>query len=445
MQDKAVWLSIITILLGFQFYVYEDVEADLRQIDTMAISLQRLLALAGCVVLAGSLLFLYLLEASEDHRNELFLRRLPISTKDLYLASAVPYLLFSFFFFMIDSIGFLAALIPKINRGGSTVLFIGAYGLYILSVIEVSLIVKGALRFMVSRFPRRFRLIESVLACGVLVILGIIGLSRSTPRFIISIEQFIARAMEGNIVHMIWLLALTVSLFLVVFFHLARLEIPSSDTVGRQTSVLFFPSPLLNGFLLEALLWIRGSVQLRSLLFSFLLGNIFVILPYSLFKEVENQFILFLVWTVGIGLTQLALYKEQNVRCLRRMPISFERIVAGKGIFYALAAVLLFSVSVVVLKRLRVTMQTNMWALYVDLSEFIMICLLVRSFFRRRLDDNGIAETVVAVFIFIACRWLFAFLPSLPWLVAAQVAITLVSFAAYVRLYARFLASPENS
>lgn len=443
-QDKAVWLSIIAILLCFQVYVYQDVEADLRQIDTMAISLQRLLALAGCAVLSGSLLFLYLLEASEDRRNQTFLRRLPISVSDLYRASAIPYLIFSCCFFMIDSVGFLASVIPKINQGKSTIHFIGAYGFYVICLIEISLIMKSLLRLITSRLARRFWFVESILASGFLVIFGAIGLSHSSPKLIVLIEQFITRAMGGNTMHIIWLLLISVVLFLVIFFPLSRLEIISSDISGRQVSLPFSSSPLLNGSLLEAVQWIRDSIQLRSLLFSFLLGNAFVILPYFLFNKVENQFILFLVWTVGIGLTQQALYKEVNVRCLRRMPISFEHLVAGKGLFYTLSAILLFSVSVAVLKHLRVTMQTNMWTLYVDLIEFIMFCLLIRAFFRRRLSDNGIAETVVTIIIFAACRWLFSFLPSLAWSVIVQAAVALTSFAAYTKIYAHYLANSEN-
>ncbi|WP_188173416.1 hypothetical protein [Paenibacillus sedimenti] len=354
---------------------------------------------ASIIYLTLTLFLLYLLRP--DPRQ--YLQRLPISKRDIFLSNALPFLGLLFVLFTIESGSMFVVMLEYFERNTHPVLFLTAFMLLILFCIQTSFILRYVVRFGAYRLKLRSYTLESMLNLLVLVLfIYIIVIDRFSLKLPTPIVWTI-EAMFGSVVS-IWMLALIcVAQFAFIYFVLSRSGDNRPIKATTTGSWRFYPSEVANGFKLELLQLIRNSGRMGALLFYVLLGNGFVLIAYSLFGlRGQGEYAHFLIFTLGLGLSQLSTYSSHTMRTIRLLPLKLKPFIAGKMLFYIAAATLLLSISMAAMALLRMKVELmTVLMMFIELWLFVLIALLIHEFLKEIVQMNSMLQTIVSILVFL--------------------------------------------
>ncbi|WP_281883513.1 hypothetical protein [Paenibacillus sp. YYML68] len=443
--DRGIALAALLIMIATQYYIYIEVKGAFRELTESTSSLDvlvRIFSLAGAMLFIVTMFFLYTFPPV----LQTFLQRLPIAVKDLYRTQAIPSLLLLFGLLMLESASLLAAICSYMKLQVPWMVMIAGYACFVLIQVQGAFAAKELLSWLFRKAPASLRMLESMFAIVLVAAAGLLyglGMAHAEPLsyYLPHPEQWLSELAVGHMEAIGYLLAAVALLFLLIYFGLSRLSNDTPPQTSKYRSRTMSPSALVNGFIMESASWFRGGGSLRGLVFNLLLGNMFILFAHEVFHQVDHRFFIFLIFTIGLGLSNRSLYTGGQTRSLRRLPIQIPALLTGKAIFYCMLGGLLICLSLLVHRFLGLRLSLDYFTLFSDWLLFITVALLARVALHHS-DKGGLLMTAMSIIGYGFVQWSMTFVP-IPSLVKAACAAAF--FVAYMKFYQNRLESEQRA
>lgn len=355
---KHFWIILGIILVTVQFYVYESMAAQFQDINDMAVSdiLFPLLSNFSIIIIAIIFFFLNVFTIG----NETFLLRLPLNKKHIYMAYYYPIILSMLVFFLLQSIGGLVAFWIEIELSvWQIILSFGLYVLYLAILLLVASSVKVMIQLLLKKMSMYYFFMEIIFT---LIFLGLyifffVLTVRHWP--VISPAYWMTSVLTDN-TYFIWIICLALLLLVAVFQSLiGQVDNLNYRKKNHYRSVHYRRSIIYNGFLFEGVSLIRDQKKMINALYGVFLGIGAVIISYVLLGQFnQTGYFNFLILFIGFSCSYISIYSTSVEASIRNLPIRPKQILIGKVLFYIAYALVIFHISFLLFKVLKMEFPT---------------------------------------------------------------------------------------
>jgi hypothetical protein len=397
--DQKSIIIIIVILLGFQVYLYKGIKEGITQLR----GVESVQLFQSFFVFSFILLFItFLLLNFFKKEDRSFLLRLPIKKGIVFKAYYYPLLLSLWVLYLFEGISAIIAILQSFNPR-FIVLFIGFFTFGCLFSLLLAFTVRCSIEIIFSRYKKIPKFFELFFYFIFLVVYFIVCIVKPFPLIQLFWENTILY--YDPITNLIILILSCILLFGFIHFYISSRYSWDDTNPHKIRSKRFTSSIKYNGFLFDLIQVLRSWENKKGILFPVILGNMFILIPYTLMgNEQTEEYFFFLIISIGLACVQHSAYSNENHRSIVNISINLKKLLIGKAIFYLVLSSFFFAVSSILLSLLGVSLEPLFLAKQlIKLFLFTSLALVVNSMsFDQHHNTGKLLITIYSLILYVA-------------------------------------------
>lgn len=157
--------------------------------------------------------------------------------------------------------------------------------------------------------------------------------------------HWFTQSWQGNYYYSIPLVMSWLICIFIVNFLWSFIDIRSYIERSKVQSKSFTQSSIWNGMIVEICLYMRSSERQKTIWIGFAMANVMVVIPVIVFEMYEILFFYFLIVILGVSLSHISVFQNNEEKALKMLPLALHKILIGKVMFLLLISMVLLLLS----------------------------------------------------------------------------------------------------